>query len=178
MRIISGSQKGRRIYAPVNLPVRPTTDMAKESLFNILNNLIDFEDLSVLDLFAGTGSISFEFASRGAAIVTAVDSNFRCVDFIKKTAAKYNLSAIRVVKADVFKMLKKPFDSYDLVFSDAPYDISETSDLPDLIFVNGWVKKNARLIIEHSKALDFSKHPYFEQKRNYGRVNFSFFYNV
>lgn len=152
--------------------------MAKESLFNILNNLIDFEDLSVLDLFAGTGSISFEFASRGAAIVVAVDNNFKCIDFIKKTAAEYKLSAIKPLKADAFKMLRKPYDSYDLVFSDAPYDAQETADLPDLIFNNGWVKKNARLIIEHSKALDFSKHPCFEQKRNYGRVNFSFFINI
>ena len=176
MRIISGSQKGRRIYAPNNLPVRPTTDMAKESLFNILNNLIDFEDLTVLDLFAGTGSISLEFASRGAKMVTAVDSNFKCVDFIKKTALDYNLLAIKAIKADVFKMLKKPFDSYDLVFSDAPYENKEISDLPDLIFMNGWLKKNARLIIEHSKAADFSKHPCFEQKRQYGKVNFSFFY--
>jgi len=177
MRIISGSQKGRRINAPNNLPVRPTTDMAKESLFNILNNLIDFEDLTVLDLFAGTGSISFEFASRGARLVTAVDNNYKCVDFINKTAGGFNLSAVKAIKADVFKLLKKPFDSYDLVFSDAPYVVSEITELPDLIFGNGWLKNNARLIIEHSKAADFSKHSCFEQKRQYGKVNFSFFYN-
>lgn len=177
MRIIGGSQKGRRIKAPNNLPVRPTTDMAKESLFNILNNLIDFEDLTVLDLFAGTGSISFEFASRGAQLVTAVDYNYKCVDFIKKTAKDYNLSNVKATRADVLRLLKKPYDSFDLIFSDAPYDLKEITELPDLIFTNGWLKKNARLIIEHSKAADFSKHPCFDQKRQYGKVNFSFFIN-
>lgn len=152
--------------------------MAKESLFNILNNLIDFEDLTVLDLFSGTGSISFEFASRGAQLVTAIDNNHKCVEFIKKTAKDYNLFNIKAIRADVLKLLNKPYESFDLIFSDAPYDLKETTELPDLIFTNGWLKKNARLIIEHSKALDFSKHPCFEQKRNYGRVNFSFFYNV
>lgn len=177
MRIIGGNQKGRRINPPINLPVRPTTDMAKESLFNILNDLIDFEELTVLDLFAGTGSISFEFASRGAQMVAAVDNNYRCVEFIKKTAKDYHLTTIRAIKADVFKLLKNQFDSFDLIFSDAPYEIKETTEIPDLIFLNGWLKKNARLIIEHSKAVDFSKHPSFEQKRQYGKVNFSFFYN-
>ncbi len=149
--------------------------MAKEALFNILNNLVDFEDLKVLDLFAGTGSISYEFASRGAAIVTAVDVNYRCVEFIRKTARELNLQPLKAVRADVFRFLMRPFDSYDLVFSDAPYDLKEVVKLPDLIFQQGWLNENARLIVEHPGEVDFSGHPYFEQQRKYGKVCFSFF---
>lgn len=175
MRIIGGQHKGRRINPPVNLPVRPTTDMAKEALFNILNNLIDFEGLHVLDLFAGTGGISYEFASRQAEKVVAVDVNFKCVEFIRKTSRNLNMNTLSVVRADVLKFLNRPFATFDLVFSDAPYDLKEMDKIPDLVLTNGWLKKNARLIVEHPKEIDFSGHLYFEQQRKYGKVCFSFF---
>jgi 16S rRNA (guanine(966)-N(2))-methyltransferase RsmD len=176
VRIISGTHKGRRLNPPKNLPVRPTTDLARESLFNILNNYLDFTELDVLDLFAGTGSISFEFASREAASVTSVDMNYRCVSFIRKTAADLGFENIRVIRGDVFRFLQKPAGrSYDLIFSDAPYDLEGIGAIPDLIFEQGWLKKNARLIVEHPKGFDFTGHKYFKELRNYGKVNFSFF---
>ena len=126
MRIIGGTHKGRRITPPPRLPVRPTTDLAKESLFNILNNLIDFEDLRVLDLFAGTGNITFEFASRQAAVVDSVDINFKCLEFIRATAKELQFGNIRTFRADVFKFIKRPpAQPYDLIFSDAPYELEQ-----------------------------------------------------
>ena len=176
MRIISGTHKSRRINAPKNLPVRPTTDMAKEGLFNILNNIVDFTELKVLDLFAGTGSISLEFASREALSVTSVDSNYRCVDFIRKISKDLGIINVNAVRADVFKFLDKPVhESYDLIFSDAPYDLDRIADIPGLILNKGWIKKNAWLIIEHPRGIDFTRHMHFYQVRNYGKVYFSFF---
>lgn len=176
MRIISGTHKGRRISPPKNLPVRPTTDLAKESLFNILNNYVDFSESHVLDLFAGTGSISFEFASREAASITSVDLNYRCVSFIKKTAANLGFENLKAYRTDVFKFLQRtPAEGYDLIFMDAPYDLEGTESLPDLVFNNGWLKKNARLIVEHPRGIDYSGHKYFSEVRNYGKVHFSFF---
>ncbi|MDD4741763.1 MAG: RsmD family RNA methyltransferase [Bacteroidales bacterium] len=176
MRIIGGTHKGRRITPPPRLPVRPTTDLAKESLFNILNNLIDFEDLRVLDLFAGTGSISFEFASRQAAVVDCVDVNFKCLEFVRATAKELHLDNIRTFRADVFKFLKRPpTQPYDLIFSDAPFDLEQVVGLPEIIYGQGWLKKDAWLIIEHPRSVDFTRQQYFDQQRNYGKVNFSFF---
>ncbi len=177
MRIISGSHRGRHIMAPANLPVRPTTDLAKESLFNILNNSIDLEEVSVLDLFAGTGNISYEFASRGSKTVVAVDINLRCTDFIKRTAAMLNFDAIQVIKSNVFGFLKFANRPYDIIFADPPYDMENISLLPDLIFQNNLLNDNGLLIIEHSKDNDFALHPNFSHIRNYGKVNFSFFEN-
>lgn len=176
MRIISGILKGRRINPPKNIPVRPTTDMAKESLFNILNNIVDFTELKVLDLFAGTGNISMEFASREVLSITSVELNFKCVEFIRKTARDFGLDNSTVHRADVFNYLKRPpKESYDLIFSDAPYDLKGIDKLPDLILDRGWLQKNAWLIIEHPKDVDFTKHKSFNQLRNYGKVHFSFF---
>ena len=176
MRIIGGTHKGRRIAPPPRLPVRPTTDLAKESLFNILNNLIDFEDLRVLDLFAGTGSISFEFASRQAAVVDSVDVNFKCLEFVRATAKELHLDNIRTFRADVFKFLKRlPAQPYDLIFSDAPFGLEQVVGLPEIIYGQGWLKKDAWLIIEHPRSVDFTRQQYFDQQRNYGKVNFSFF---
>ncbi len=152
--------------------------MAKEGLFNILNNIIDFEDLTVLDLFAGTGNITFEFASRGASLVTPVDLNFKCVDFIKKTAKEIGFETVKPVRFDVFRFLKSSPKSYDLIFADPPYDLEGIDLLPDLIFEQEWLNKNAWLIIEHSRGIDFTRHKYFSQQRNYGKVNFTFFERV
>ena len=152
MRIISGKHKGRRLVAPKNLPVRPTTDMCKESLFNILNNYFNFHGLKVLDLFSGTGNISYEFASRGAGPITSVDGDMGCVNYIKKTATELDLD-ISVIKSDVFKFLEKSKASYDIIFADPPYDLSQENfeKIIQLIFENELLDEEGMLIIEHSK---------------------------
>lgn len=176
MRIISGTHKGRNIKPPTNLPVRPTTDLAKESLFNILNNHFDFEGLDVLDLFAGTGNISYEFASRGAQRIVSVENNFRCVEFIRKAAQEYGFSKIITVqRANVFVFLKYPQTPFDLIFADPPYEMEGIETIPDLIFGQKLLKNGGWLILEHSKANTFKDHPLLNQQRNYGKVNFSIF---
>lgn len=176
MRIISGEFKGRKIVPPRNLPVRPTTDMAKEALFNILNNSYDFDELSVLDLFAGTGSISYEFASRGVQKITSVDGHFSCIKFIKQTAESFNMP-IEVIKADVFKFITAIQNPYDIVFADPPYDFSieDYNKLTSTIFENNIVDTNGTLILEHEKQKDLSQANFFMQSRNYGGCMFSFF---
>jgi 16S rRNA (guanine966-N2)-methyltransferase len=175
MRIVSGIYKGRRLQPPVNLPVRPTTDFAKEGLFNVLNNLIDFESLKVLDLFTGTGSIAFEFLSRGAIEVTAVDSNHRCIEFIKKTAETFGATNIKAVKSNSFVFIKHMASTYDLIFADPPYDLDGIESIPDLVFNSGLLDKDGFLILEHSSRYSFEKHPGYAQHRTYGSVNFTFF---
>ncbi|MEI7662735.1 MAG: RsmD family RNA methyltransferase [Bacteroidota bacterium] len=175
MRIVSGKYRGRRLQPPVNLPVRPTTDFAKEGLFNVLNNMVDYESLKVLDLFSGTGSIAFEFLSRGVIEVTAVDSNNRCVEFIKKTAADFGATNMKAVKSNSFVFIKHMVTSYDLVFADPPYDLERIEAIPDLVFESGLLAGEGLLILEHSSSYKFEKHPHFDQHRQYGSVNFSFF---
>lgn len=176
MRIISGEFKGRKIDPPKNLPVRPTTDMAKESLFNILNNTYYFDELSVLDLFSGTGSISYEFSSRGAINVTAVDSDYSCIKFISETANKFKMP-IQVVKTDVFKFLQNSKGKYDIIFADPPYalPIEDFSKIVDLVFAEGLLSEEGLLIIEHSKHTDLTEMQNFSHSRNYGGCVFSFF---
>lgn len=175
MRIIGGNHKGRVLRPPQGLPVRPTTDMAKESLFNILNNYIDFEDVKVLDLFAGTGNISFEFASRNAKQVVSVDINNRCTDYISKVAREFNFDNLSVIKASVFTFLSRHSTPYDIIFADAPYDMEGRENIPSLIFDNNWLAADGFLIIEHDKKLSFVQHPNFVEERHYGKVHFSFF---
>ncbi len=176
MRIISGKHKGRRIIAPKKLPVRPTTDMAKEGLFNILSNRFSLEHLTVLDLFAGTGNMSFEFASRGALSVTAVDAHPRCVQFIQKMAKELEMG-INVIRSDVFKFLKGTTGQYDIIFADPPYDmdLSQFMQLPNIIFEHSLLKENGILIIEHASHMDLKSSPYFLEMRKYGSSVFSFF---
>jgi len=176
MRIISGIHKGRRIVAPKKLPVRPTTDMAKEALFNILNNRFYFDELNVLDLFAGTGNISYEFASRGTNNITAVDGNAACVSFIAKTASALAIP-IKAIKSDVFKFLKKVSGSWDIIFADPPYAITieEFSTLVKVTFEQDLIASGGLLIIEHSDQTDLSEAPYFTHSRKYGSSIFSFF---
>lgn len=176
MRIVSGTHKGRRIMAPKSLPVRPTTDLAKESLFNILNNKIDFDDCDVLDLFGGTGNISYEFASRGVDNIITVDSHYGCVQFIKKTSDQLNLP-ITAVKADVYKFLTKTALTFDVIFADPPYDFSKEKflEIIDLVMKGKLLNKNGLLIIEHSKYTDLSTHANFVESRRYGASEFSFF---
>ena len=175
MRIVSGTHKGRLIHPPSNLNVRPTTDFAKESLFDILNFRIDYEETSVLDFFSGTGSIAFEFASRGAKDVTAVDTNFKSTDFIRSAAEKFGFDNFKVVKADVFAFIGFSKLKYDLIFADPPYDLEKIPLLPELVFNQNLLNKGGILIIEHSRDNNFSSHPAFFEHRNYGKVNFSFF---
>ncbi len=177
MRIIGGDHKGRRIHAPAGLPVRPTTDMAKEALFNILHNYYDFEGIKVLDLFAGIGSISYEFASRDAAEVHSVEMDPRCVNFITETARKLDLKNLFVIRANVFTYLKRSGKKFDIIFADPPYDLEGIETIPDLVFENDLLDKEGWLIVEHSAGIDFSEHPNFDQNRKYGKVNFSMFSN-
>ncbi|HKL36399.1 MAG TPA: RsmD family RNA methyltransferase [Salegentibacter sp.] len=179
MRIISGTHKGKRLIAPKKLPVRPTTDMAKEALFNILNNNFHFSQLSILDLFSGSGNIAYEFASRGSKEVTAVDGNFDCVKFIKKTAQELDFN-ITTVKSDVFKFLEKAYVKADIIFADPPYDFDEEKFLkiPQIVFEKNLLNQNGQLIIEHSKHTNLSDFPNFIEARRYGGSVFSFFENV
>lgn len=175
MRIISGRYKGRAINPPRNLRARPTTDFAKENLFNVLGNLVDFEACDVLDLFAGTGSISYEFASRGVRSVTAVEINAVHAEFIRTTARQLGMDSLYVAKANAFLYLKSCSKRFDLVFSDAPYDLAGSEAVIDLVLEGGLLREGGLLVFEHPKAKDFSAHPRFWQLRSYGSVQFSFF---
>ena len=176
MRIISGQHKGRRITAPKKLPVRPTTDMAKEGLFNILNNNYHFNNLQVLELFAGSGNISYEFASRGAVSVTSIDENIDCIKFIKKTSAELEMD-ITPIKSDVFKYLERAPIKADIIFADPPYDFdaAQFQKIADLVFQNDLLNENGVLIIEHSKHTKMDKVEHFDTSRRYGNSVFSFF---
>lgn len=178
MRIISGLNKGRKILAPKNLPVRPTTDIGKESLFNILNNYFYFDSVTVLDLFAGTGNISYEFASREATSVLAVDNFQACVDFIKKTAQQLDYQQLTAIKADVFQFLSRCKQQFDIIFADPPYDLEGIEKLVELVDKNQLLKPDGWFILEHSNKYDFSDAPLFFQNRKYGKLNFTFFVNI
>ncbi len=175
MRIIRGRYQRRRIEAPRTLPVRPTTDMAKESLFNILENYMDFEEVEALDLFAGTGNISYELVSRGCLRVLAVDENQGCVKFIRETAERLVMKELSVIRADVFRFVPKHTLKYGLVFCDPPYDCEQYDLLLKEIFETGLLKDDGLLVVEHSKRICFDEHPNFMEQRHYGKVNFSFF---
>ena len=175
MRIIAGSLRGRRLNPPQNLPVRPTTDMARESLFNILNNYVDYEECSVMDLFAGTGAVSFEFVSRGVREVTSIDINAHCTDYIKAECGRMDVRNMHVVRADVFDLLKRANRKFDIVFADPPYAIEGLATLPDLIFERQVLTEDGIFILEHPREYSFEEHPHFWQHRNYGKVNFTFF---
>ncbi len=189
MRIISGTHKGRRINPPKSLTVRPTTDFAKEGLFNVLNNHIDFEGLKVLDLFCGTGNITYEFASRESNHITSVDDNYQCCEFVKKTIADFKMTQVKVIKSDVFSFLKKTASAvvpllfqkgaggcFDIIFADPPYEmeLEKFELIPELIFSKNLLQPEGMLIIEHGLRTDFSKHELFLEHRKYGNVNFSF----
>jgi 16S rRNA (guanine966-N2)-methyltransferase len=175
MRIIGGVLKGLRLNPPKNLPVRPTTDLAKEALFNILLNQIEFEDIKVLDLFSGTGNISLEFASRGASLVMSVDRSIQCIHYLKDTARQHKLEQIKTFKADVFKYLQLETDQYDLIFADPPYDLNQIPEIPKIIFDKNLLKPGGLLIVEHQSLQNLSNHPAFVEQRKYGHSSFSFF---
>jgi 16S rRNA (guanine(966)-N(2))-methyltransferase RsmD len=176
MRIISGKHKGKRIIAPKKLPVRPTTDFAKEALFNILNNRYDINELRILDLFTGTGNISYEFASRGARDIVSVDGHYACAKFVEETASVLAMP-IKSIKSDVFKYLNVSREPYDIIFADPPYDftLEQMGKLVSLCFDNDLLLQDGSLIIEHSKHLDLSGTEHFTEARKYGGSVFSFF---
>jgi 16S rRNA (guanine966-N2)-methyltransferase len=177
MRIIGGTLKGLRLNPPKNLPVRPTTDLAKEALFNILQNQIEFDDIKVLDLFCGTGNITYEFASRGAQQVIGVDRSIHCINYIKDTSRQHGLTQIKTFKADIFKYLQLETERYDLIFADPPYDMNQIPEIPKIIFDKNLLTPSGLLIVEHQSMQNLSNHPAFTEQRKYGHSSFSFFKN-
>ena len=175
MRIISGTFKGRRIAPPKNITARPTTDFAKESLFNLLTNRMDFEDVDMLDLFAGTGGIGIQFISRGAREVTAVEMAHTQQNFIISCCKQLGIRNLHLIRGDVFKFVKACHVQYDFIYADPPYDLPQLATLPDLIFEQEILKEEGYFVLEHSKNNDFSTHHRFLEMRNYGSVHFSFF---
>ena len=175
MRIISGKYGRRRFDVPKNITARPTTDFARENIFNVFENLDGFEDKSACDLFAGTGAVSFEFLSRGCSYVTAVEKATVQAAFIKKVAETLGDHNLHLVKTDVFKFIEENGKAYDYVFADPPYDHPRFDEIPGLILESRLVKTGTVVIIEHSKNRDFSALPGFNQRRAYGSVNFSIF---
>ena len=176
MRIISGKFKSKRLMAPKKLPVRPTTDFAKEALFNILNNHLDYSESSLLDLYSGTGNISYEFGSRGGKEMIAVDSFYGCVKYIESIAKELDLP-ITTIKTDVLKYLSKCTKSFDVIFADPPYDIDleQLEELMQIVFDNNLLNEDGLFIIEHKKQTDLSSLNNFKESRRYGDSVFSFF---
>ncbi|MGA2406475.1 MAG: RsmD family RNA methyltransferase [Bacteroidales bacterium] len=175
MRIIGGKYKGRRINPPEYFKARPTTDFAREGLFNILNNRVDFETINVLDLFSGTGSISYEFASRGAASVHLVEKDLKHISGIRRILKDLDLRNVKPIHIDVRAYLKTCSVKYDIVFADPPYGLSWIRELPDLVTQTGVIKEDGFFILEHPRDLSFTGHELFFEHRHYGGVNFSFF---
>lgn len=175
MRIIRGKYGKRRFDVPKNISARPTTDFARENIFNVLENIVDFDDLTALDLFAGTGAISVEFISRGCKSVIAVEMATTQANFIKSVVLKLNADNLRVIKGDVFKFVETCNNKFDIIFADPPYDHPRFAEIPGIILNSQMLKPGTIVIIEHSKDYDFSSLPNFDQRRTYGSVNFSIF---
>lgn len=175
MRIISGIYGGRRLSPPKNITARPTTDFAKESLFNLLNNRMDFEDINMLDLFAGTGGIGIECVSRGAREVTAVELAHVQQNWIIQCCRQLGIHNLTVIRGDVFKFIHACRVQYDLIFADPPYALEQLPTLPDELFKQEILKADGWLVIEHGKDVDFTSHPRHVETRQYGSVHFSFF---
>lgn len=178
MRIISGEFKGRRFQAPDKLPARPTTDAAKESLFNIIGNHLYWDELCVLDLFAGIGSISLEFASRGVPCVHAVDNHAGCSNFIRSMVQKLGIGNLQVFKQDAFDFLKKTRFQYNLIFADPPYRMDHIENLPSIVLESACLESNGIFILEHSACHNFERDPRCIEERHYGKVHFSFFRKI
>ena len=175
MRIISGLYKGRRFTPPASLKARPSSDFAREGLFNVLANNVDIEDAQVLDLFVGSGSISFEFLSRGASLVTGVELNQQHILFVKKVADQLANKNLRILKTDVFRYIGTSSQTFDIIFADPPYDLPQVGMLPDLIMRSSLLRKEGLFIFDHGKSSLFTNHPNYEETRSYGNVHFSFF---
>lgn len=175
MRIIRGKYGKRRFDVPKNITARPTTDFARENIFNVLENIVDFDQLSALDLFAGTGAISFEFLSRGCRDVTSVEMANTQANFIKSVKQKLNAENMRIIKGDVFKFVESCSNKFDIIFADPPYNHPRFGEIPSLLLNSDMIKPGTMIIVEHSKDFNFSELPHFDQQRTYGSVNFSIF---
>ncbi|MBL0129693.1 MAG: RsmD family RNA methyltransferase [Chitinophagaceae bacterium] len=176
MRIIGGEHGGRKFNPPGNMPhTRPTTDIAKEGLFNVLQNNFDFENLRTLDLFGGTGSISYELASRGVSDLTLVEKDQAMVDFIKKTSAALRIENIKVLRMDVFTFIKQCTDTFDFIFAGPPYALTSIDDLPRQIVQKKLLNKNGWFVLEHTPRNDYKSFPFYKSERNYGTTVFSTF---
>lgn len=175
MRIIRGKYGRRRFDVPTNITARPTTDFARENIFNVLENMIDFDGITALDLFAGTGAITFELLSRECAAVTAVEKAATQYNFIKKVAQQLNVDNLRLIRGDVFRFIDSGAGPFDFVFADPPYDMADFATVPGRILGSKLVKPGTLVVVEHSRNHDFSQLPEFVEHRVYGSVNFSLF---
>jgi 16S rRNA (guanine(966)-N(2))-methyltransferase RsmD len=175
MRIVGGKYKGRIFRPGKTFKARPTTDIAKEALFNILENRYDFSNKNILDLFSGTGSMGYEFLSRGCEKATLVENNFMHFRFILDVIEALKIENVKAFRADVFRFVKKTPDTYNIIFADPPFDLPQFKEVPDAVLSTNILKAEGVFILEHPKEHDFSSHAYFKEIRNYGKVNFSFF---
>ncbi len=176
MRIVGGEFSGRRFNPPSGIPARPTTDVAKEGLFNTLENMMDLEGIKTCDIFGGTGSISYELASRGAAELTLIERDAVSIQFIKKTAQTLGIEdKMHIIKGDVFRFMKQSRDQYDFIFAGPPYALQNIDDLPLLVFEKAMLKPNGVFVLEHTPRNDYQQHPHFQRMKNYGTTVFSFF---
>ena len=178
MRIITGKYKGRHFEIPRSFKARPTTDFAKENIFNVLNGYIDFEDTTALDLFSGTGSIALELLSRGCSRVVSVEQDRDHHRFIQQCVEKIGgeaLLTVQCIRGDAFRFIKSCRVQFDFIFADPPYALKELPQIPDLVFEKSLLKPDGIFVFEHGKDQDFSQHPHFVEHRNYGSVNFSLF---
>lgn len=175
MRVITGKYGGRKFHPPQNIPTRPTTDFAKSGLFNILNNEFDFPEISYLDLFAGTGSLSYEMASRGCTDITCVDQNQKCAAFIEQTAKDWNIQGLKVFRSDVFTFIERCNRTFDFVFAGPPYPLPNIDDLPEIVLSKPLLNEGGVFVLETSPKHAYDAHPMFYDKRHYGDTNFHFF---
>jgi len=175
MRIVSGEYGGRRFTPPAKIPARPTTDLAKEGLFNVLTNMLDLEECSVLELFAGTGNIAYEFASRGVPQMTLVEKDKVCVQFIKDTFKTLKYEGALVIQGDALRYITTCPQSYDIVFADPPYLMPEMDKIPDMVLASNLLNEDGWFILEHTHNVFFEAHPHFVKSKNYGGTHFSFF---
>jgi 16S rRNA (guanine966-N2)-methyltransferase len=179
MRIISGTHGGRRIKPPTNMPyTRPTTDIAKEGLFNILQNQLDFENITTLDLFGGTGCISYELASRGVPDLTIVEMDNKMYDFIRSTATTLQFQNFKVIKSEVFSFIQNCNITYDFIFAGPPYALTTINDLPLKVFEKKLLKPGGMFVLEHTPRNDYRKFEHYAKERNYGTTIFSTFINA
>mgnify|MGYP000941282016 CR=1 FL=1 len=176
MRIVGGEFSGRRFNPPSGIPARPTTDVAKEGLFNTLEHMMDLEGIKTCDIFGGTGSISYELASRGAEDLTLIERDAVSIQFIKKTAETLGIAdKMHIIKGDVFRFMKQCRDQYDFIFAGPPYALQNIDDLPLLVFEKNMLKPNGIFVLEHTPRNDYQHHPRFVRMKNYGTTVFSFF---
>lgn len=176
MRIVGGEFGGRRFNPPARIPARPTTEVAKEGLFNMLNNSMDIDGIKTLDIFGGTGSISYELASRGAADLTLVERDPITIDFIKKTAQELKITdRLQIIKGDVFKYMKQCTEQYNFIFAGPPYALTNIDEIPLLVFEKQLLLPGGIFILEHTPRNDYQQHPHFTRIKNYGTTVFTFF---